>query len=137
MKLCLYVVHLGKFGSFGSYEGQFSHPWGVCAGPGPDMSLTINNMGEAPIHVEHLHMILRVICNIQLRVRTRPNTSTTRMARLSLLGASGNGTFTMPIGLACDPSGHLHVCSHGSDRILVFTSQGQFIRCYSCTRPLA
>ena len=48
---------------------------------------------------------------------------------------SDDGKLTYLIGLAFDPSGHLHVCSNGSNKVVVFTSQGEFSRCYPCENP--
>ena len=43
---------------------------------------------------------------------------------------SGSHAFQRPYGLALDPQGNIHVATHGSNTVKVFTPEGTYVRSY-------
>ena len=103
-KLTLGGNFLGTFGSKGSGKGQFSSFWGICIGP--DGRIYVADYGNYCIKVFH------------------------QDETFSHNIVSGNKEFSGPVGLCFDHLDYLHVTCNCSNIVIVFTSEGQYIRQY-------
>ena len=106
-KLTLEGNFLGTFGSKGSGKGQFSTLYDICIGP--DGRIYVVDYGNCRIQVFHQDETFSH--NIDSNV-------------------SGNKQFSYPFGLCFDHLDYLHVTYHLSNKVAVFTPEGQYIRQY-------
>ena len=101
-KLTTSGEHIATFGSKGSGEGQLNQPYGICTDP------------EGNIYVSE--------CNANHRI--------------SVFSADGTfkhfitGNMRNPWGMAFDLEGNLHVASYSTNTIMVFSSDGNYVKQY-------
>ena len=87
---------------------QFSHPWDLCIGP--NNKIYVVESGSNRIKVFY--------------------TDDGTLSHFIDLNVLDNGKLQCPKGLAFDPSGCLHVTCFSSDKVAIFSRQGQYVRHY-------
>ncbi|OQX56471.1 MAG: hypothetical protein B5M53_01255 [Candidatus Cloacimonas sp. 4484_209] len=101
------------FGGFGSGEGQFWQPMGICANPDGDVWVA-DKRNDRIVKLFCDGMNLKFVRNV---------------------GEYGlfNGEFDGPTDVAMDPKGKVYVTDTGNDRIQVFSPDGNFLYAFSGT----
>ena len=100
------------FGCFGSSDGEFNQPLGLCTSPSGD--IYVSDCGNDRVQV------------------FRPDGTFSH----SLEGEDTiKSAFTSPFGLAFSTDGNLHVAMYATDSVLVFSPVGQYIMSYTVTNP--
>ena len=87
---------------------QFSHPWALCIGPND--KIYVVESGNNHIKVFY--------------------TDDGALSHIIDLNVLDNGKLQCPKGLVFDPSGYLHVTCFSSNKVAVFSPEGQYIRHY-------
>jgi alpha-tubulin suppressor-like RCC1 family protein len=97
-------AHISNFGSFGTGNGQFNGPRGICSGPGGFIYVADS-------------------ANDRIQKFTSSGTYVTKW------GTSGTGDNNLdgPRGVAVDPAGNVWVTDRGNKRVMKYTDTGEFL----------
>jgi DNA-binding beta-propeller fold protein YncE len=148
---------VGRFGGFGSGDGQFLFPFGVAADPGRDrifvtdvdrnrvqrfapsgtFQLGTGEVGSGLGEFSSPHGIAFVGRKNDIVIADTGNHSLQLLDANSLIAnvriggqGKGDGEFNSPLGVALDNVGQLVVADTGNHRIQVLTDDGIFIRSF-------
>ena len=88
---------------------QFLHPWALCIGPNDDKIYVVESGSN---HIKVFY------------------TDDGILSHFIDLSVLDNGKLQCPKGLAFDPSGCLHVTCFISNKVAIFSSEGQYVRHY-------
>ncbi|HEY5045203.1 MAG TPA: hypothetical protein VII53_05045 [Solirubrobacteraceae bacterium] len=122
---------VGKFGSFGSGDGQFRSLAGVAVDPASNDVYVVDSGNS---RVEKFDSSGVFIDAFGADVGgTGVNICTT--ACLSGTSGSGDGQFSAPTGISVDSSGNVYVADSGNNRVEKFSSQGVYLSQITASDP--
>ena len=146
---------LQSFGSRGSGQGEFEHPWGIAIDDDGNILVAdrdnhciqkftasgqflsaVGKRGNGPLQFNKPKEIafntvnkkVYVVDDSNNRVQVL-NSDLTFFSKFGNMG-SGKGQFDSPLGIACDTAGNVYVADAYNHRIQVFTSEGRFLRTF-------
>ena len=146
---------LQSFGSRGSGQGQFHHPWGItmdgdgnilvadcsnhriqkftasgqflsAVGKRGNRPLQFNDPREIAFNTVNKKVYVVEYSNNRVQIL---NSDLTFSSKFGNKG-SGKGQFNSPLGIACDSTGNIYVADTFNSRIQIFTAEGQFLRAF-------
>ena len=146
---------LRSFGSHGSGQGQFEHPWGIAIDGDGNVLVAdsgnhciqkftesgrflsvVGNRGDGPLQFNEPREIafntvnkkVYVVEDMNNRVQVL-NPDLTFFSNFGNKG-SGKGQFDSPCGIACDSNGNVYVADTNNRRVQVFNTEEQFLRTF-------
>ena len=99
---------ISKFGSYGTSDGQFSSPRGICIDPEGKVFVAD--------HSNHRIQVFQPDGTFAYCIKPDPNNK--------------ESTFKNPWGIAFDPQGRLHIVANGSNCIKIYTPEGVYMESY-------
>lgn len=104
---------IGVFGEFGSSDGKFWNPMGICANPKGDVWVADTKNDR----------IVKLYCDGM------------NLEFVKSIGEFGlfKGEFDAPCDVAMDPEGKVYAADTGNDRVQVFSPDGEFLFSFSGT----
>ena len=146
---------LQSFGSYGSGQGQFTHPCGISTDGDGNIVVAdrgncciqkftvsgqflseVGGRGNGPLQFDHpmeiafstVNKKVYVVDELNDRVQIL-NSDLTFFSKFGMRG-SEDGQFKRPGGVACDSTGKVYVADGENNRIQVFTAVGRFLQAF-------